>query len=434
MLTRLRELQAAYKDSFAAVQAIVAGGKGLEQGKQATRALIDESSILLDKSSALFDAYQERLGRTRLWFLPLALIGIGLVALLLVLFRQNREDERLRVQEAAARGSLQEDAILQLMNDMQSVAEGDLTVRATVTDDVTGAIADSVNFTVEELSRTVAQINVAAEQMATAATSANQTSGQLLVATESQSEQIRDASESVLQMTRAIEDVSNSAAESATVARQSLTVAEQGAMAVSNSISGMNEIRGQIQDTAKRIKRLGESSQEIGEIVGLISDITERTQVLALNAAIQAAAAGEAGRGFTVVAEEVQRLAERSAAATNQIAAIVRTIQTDTQDAVAAMERSTQQVIEGARLSDAAGSALAEIGDVSRRLAVLIQGISQTTQDQVKAANQVATGIQNILAINRQTNDGTRETAQSIEELATLASLVKDSVASFKLA
>ncbi len=434
MLTRLRELQAAYKDSFAAVQAIVAGGKGLEQGKQATRALIDESSILLDKSSALFDAYQERLGRTRLWFLPLALIGIGLVALLLLLFRQNREDERLRVQEAAARGSLQEDAILQLMNDMQSVAEGDLTVRATVTDDVTGAIADSVNFTVEELSRTVAQINVAAEQMATAATSANQTSGQLLVATESQSEQIRDASESVLQMTRAIEDVSNSAAESATVARQSLTVAEQGAMAVSNSISGMNEIRGQIQDTAKRIKRLGESSQEIGEIVGLISDITERTQVLALNAAIQAAAAGEAGRGFTVVAEEVQRLAERSAAATNQIAAIVRTIQTDTQDAVAAMERSTQQVIEGARLSDAAGSALAEIGDVSRRLAVLIQGISQTTQDQVKAANQVATGIQNILAINRQTNDGTRETAQSIEELATLASLVKDSVASFKLA
>ena len=175
-----------------------------------------------------------------------------------------------------------------------------------------------------------------------------------------------------------------------------------------DSIKGMNEIRGQIQETSKRIKRLGESSQEIGEIVELISDITEQTNVLALNAAIQAASAGEAGRGFTVVAEEVQRLAERSAEATKQIAAIVKTIQTDTQDAVSAMEQSTMGVVEGAKLSDAAGQALSEIGQVSRNLAGLIEGISSSTQEQADSATRVAQLMQEILRITEQTTVGTK--------------------------
>jgi twitching motility protein PilJ len=227
--------------------------------------------------------------------------------------------------------------------------------------------------------------------------------------------------------------VSSSALESARVANASLEAAQKGAAAVSNSISGMNEIRTQIQETSKRIKRLGESSQEIGEIVELISDITEQTNVLALNAAIQAASAGEAGRGFSVVAEEVQRLAERSGEATKQIAAIVKTIQTDTHDAVAAMEHSTQGVVEGAKLSDAAGQALNEISSVSQDLARLIQAISADTQTQADIATKVADSMQDILRITGQTTTSTQQTAVSIGELTELAVELKGSVSGFKV-
>jgi twitching motility protein PilJ len=234
-------------------------------------------------------------------------------------------------------------------------------------------------------------------------------------------------------MAQQINDVSASASESANVARQSLQAAEDGQKAVQNAISGMNEIREQIQETSKRIKRLGESSQEIGEIIELITDITEQTNVLALNAAIQAASAGEAGRGFSVVAEEVQRLAERSQEAAKQIGALIRTIQTDTQDAVAAMEKSTQGVVEGAKLSDEAGRSLVGIGQVSRQLAELIEGISRTTSEQADSAGGVARNIEKILSVNEQTSSGTEETAQSIRELTTLATELKDSVARFRV-
>jgi len=433
-LEKLRELQANYKDFLQAINTIMGNLQGLVSAKVSARSLVDDSGKLLSATADLSTAYQDQITRTRYLFIPLvALIGAATV-LVFLLVRLTRQEDQQRASEAEGRNRQQEEAILRLMNEIQSVAEGDLTVRATVTEDVTGAIADSVNYTVEELRELVSRINRAAEQMASASTSANDTSERLLKAAESQSQQIQQASASVLHMARAIEDVSASASQSADVARHSLLAAEQGANAVHNSIAGMNEIRGHIQETAKRIKRLGESSQQIGEIVGLISDITERTQVLALNAAIQAASAGEAGRGFTVVAEEVQRLAERSAGATRQIAAIVRTIQTDTQDAVSAMERSTQGVVEGAKLSDAAGQALGEISEVSRRLASLIEEISSTTQSQAQAASRVATGIQDILSINRQTTDGTKRTAQSVGELAELARELKQSVANFKIA
>jgi twitching motility protein PilJ len=230
-----------------------------------------------------------------------------------------------------------------------------------------------------------------------------------------------------------ITSVSQQAAQSANVARRSLNAAEAGQKVVEDSIRGMNEIRDQIQETSKRIKRLGESSQEIGEIVELISDITEQTNVLALNAAIQAASAGEAGRGFSVVAEEVQRLAERSGEATKQIAALVRTIQTDTQDAVAAMEKSTQGVVEGAKLSDAAGNALQDIGKVSQELAELISGISKTTEQQAAQASGVSQSITRILTVTEQTSKGTQQTAGSIGQLSELALQLKNSVARFKV-
>jgi twitching motility protein PilJ len=322
--------------------------------------------------------------------------------------RQEAEAMRLLAQakeeEAKATNDQNQAAILRLMNELQEVADGDLTVYATVSEDITGAIADSVNYTVEELRGLVVRVIDTAGKVTQASDQAQ------------------------------ITEVSSSAKESAEVARQSVVAAQQGSAAVQNAIKGMGEIREQIQETSKRIKRLGESSQEIGEITELISDITEQTNVLALNAAIQAASAGEAGRGFSVVAEEVQRLAERSGDAAKQIGALVRTIQTDTHDAVAAMEKSTQGVVEGARLSDAAGAALADISRVSNRLAELIQGISIATGQQATSANGVAHNMQHILAVNEHTQGGTQQTAQSIRQLAELAQELKNSVSRFRVA
>jgi twitching motility protein PilJ len=354
--------------------------------------------------------------------------------------RRRQESDAMRQQaqrkeeEAKAMNDQNQAAILRLMNELQEVADGDLTVQATVSEDITGAIADSVNYTVEELRGLVGRVTATAEQVTKASTHAQSISSDLLQASQQQSREIQDASATVAKMANEITDVSRSASESADVARQSVAAARQGSTAVENAIKGMHEIREQIQDTSKRIKRLGESSQEIGEITELISDITEQTNVLALNAAIQAASAGEAGRGFSVVAEEVQRLAERSAGAAKQIGALVRTIQTDTHDAVAAMEKSTQGVVEGARLSDAAGAALSDISQVSNRLAELISGISLATGQQATSATGVAQNIQHILTVTEQTQDGTQQTAQSIHKLSVLAQELKNSVARFRIA
>ena len=347
---------------------------------------------------------------------------------------EEQRIEALRLEENARElNERNQAAILRLMNELQEVADGDLTTQATVSEDITGAIADSINFTVEELRGLVGRVTTTAEQVNSASSQAQSISVNLIDASQQQAREIEEATQQVLRMAQDINNVSKSANESAEVARQSLMVASQGSAAVENTIKGMNEIREQIQETSKRIKRLGESSQEIGEITELISDITEQTNVLALNAAIQAASAGEAGRGFSVVAEEVQRLAERSAEATKQIGALVRTIQTDTHDAVAAMENSTQGVVEGAKLSDAAGAALADIQRVSNHLAELIQGISTSSEQHAESANGLARNIQHILGITEQTQQGTQQTASSIHQLSSLAEELKNSVSRFRV-
>ena len=438
--TNLTQLEVSFKEYQEAVKGILDSMQRLVVAKQAGSKIFRDSEELLGSVKALADAYQGGIAERAVYGAILAALVVLVLATLVLMAKIYLDDTRRQAEEAEQSRLVSEMvnrqnqyAILRLMNELGDLADGDLTVTATVSEDITGAIADSINYTVEELRVLVGRINDAAGRVTQATEIAQQTSAELLAAAERQSVEIQDAGRSVLAMASSMSEVSGSANLSAQVARQSLAAAGKGTVAVQDSIKGMNEIREQIQETSKRIKRLGESSQEIGEIVELISDITEQTNVLALNAAIQAASAGDAGRGFTVVAEEVQRLAERSGEATKQIAAIVKTIQTDTQGAVSAMEESTRGVVEGAKLSDAAGQALAEIGDVSQNLAQLIESISDATRTQADSATSVAGKMQDILRVTEQTTAGTQKTAIAVGELAGLATELKGSVAGFKV-
>ncbi|MDR3065215.1 MULTISPECIES: methyl-accepting chemotaxis protein [Comamonas] len=445
---QLETLIKQYDDTRTQASAILGNLQGLVSAREAQASINNDSEPLRQQLEQLQTALQGLGGASMLQLALLAaailaavLSGIGISRVQLLDSRARQQeaerhqvDARLQEQEAKRINDANQAAILRLMNELQSVAEGDLTQEATVTEDITGAIADSVNYTVEELRALVGSVQNTVTRVAQTTEQVDATSTELLAASNEQLHEIRETGKSILDMAGRINNVSAQAQESAQVARQSLQAADSGLKAVQNAIGGMNSIRDQIQDTSKRIKRLGESSQEIGEITELISDITEQTNVLALNAAIQAASAGEAGRGFSVVAEEVQRLAERSADATRQIAALVKAIQTDTQDAVAAMERSTQGVVEGARLSDSAGTALSEIDSVSRRLAELIEQISNSTSREASMANGVAENIQHIFAVTEQTGEGTRTTAQQVRELSHMAEELRQSVSRFKIA
>jgi twitching motility protein PilJ len=411
---------------------IVKNMEGLAQAKQAARDVSKGTQEMLGKLVVLTDHYRES-GTgwggiaTGVVFTMLTLAALALIAKVLL------DDARVRALKNEAENRRNEQAILRLLDDMSDLAEGNLTKHAQVTEDMTGAIADSVNYAIDELRSLVTQINSAANQLTQSSTQGKAVSVHLLQVAEKQSQQIEEATASVLQMTSAMDGVSDDASKCAEVAEQSLSASSKGRDAVQDSISSMNALREQIQETAKRIKRLGESSQEIGEIVQMISAITEQTNVLALNAAIQAAAAGEAGRGFTVVAEEVQRLAERSGEATKQIATIVRAIQHDTQDTVAAMEASTNGVVRGAQLADSAGRTLEEIREVSGRLAELVASISSSTLGQQQLARQMAQRMQDLLNITTQSTKGTRWTADSMAQIADLANNLKVSVAGFKV-
>jgi twitching motility protein PilJ len=366
--------------------------------------------------------------------------GIGLMRLLVQ--DQSARARQAEAQRAVAQREQQEaklyndatqSAILRLMNELQAVAEGDLTQQCTVTEEITGAIADSVNYTVEELRNLVSQVQTTASRVSSTTQSVEHTSNELLAASAEQLREIRGTGESVLQMAGRLNEVSAQAQRMADVAQQSLQAAAGGLNAVQGAIGGMHAIRDQIQDTSRRIKRLGESSQEIGEITELITDLTDQTNLLALNAAIQAASAGEAGRGFAIVAQEVQRLAERCAQAARQIAALVQTIQTDTQDAVAAMEVSTSGVVEGSKLSDAAGAALDDIDRVTHQLSSLVERISAQAQQEAASVNAVAANIQHIFSVTEQTSEGTQSTVQRVRELARTAEELRALVARFKI-
>jgi twitching motility protein PilJ len=434
MRGKLSELESGFKEYQRAVSDILGNMQRLVNAKRATRDIFNDSESLLKASETLNERYEAELsGRTTNY---LVLTGVSVLAFLVLLLigKVYVDDSRMRAEESEKVNRSNQEAILRLLDEIGNLANGDLTVRAKVTEDITGAIADSINYTIDELRRLVSGITEASVQVTAATQEASTVTGQLLQATQKQSTEIQGAGQSVTQMAQQMTDVSVKANDSAKVAESSLHAAQKGTQAVQNAIKGMNDIREQIQETSKRIKRLGESSQEIGEIVQLISDITEQTNVLALNAAIQAASAGEAGRGFTVVAEEVQRLAERSGEATKHIGAIVKSIQRDTQDAVEAMERSTANVVQGTKTADEADQALREIGSVSNQLAELIRSISASTQQQSASATRVAANMKVILGITQLTTEGTKKTAGSAARLTTLADGLKSSVSGFKLA
>lgn len=360
-------------------------------------------------------------------------IALALFLWLIWIFRTLSKNDRVRAAIAQDQNERNQQAILRLLDEMADLADGDLTVNATVSEDITGAIADSVNFAIEALRSLVKTINDASVGVASAAQEAQATAMHLAEASEHQATQITNASAAINEIAVSIDEVSKNSLESADVAQRSVLIAHNGAEVVRDTIKGMNNIRSQIQDTSKRIKRLGESSQEIGNIVELINDIAEQTNILALNAAIQAASSGESGRGFAVVADEVQQLAERASSATRQIEGIVQTIQTDTNEAVKSMEQTTSEVVGGARKAEDAGEALIEIETVSNDLAELIQNISEAARQQSVAATNISGTMNVIQEITTQTSAGTQQTAESIGNLVELATELRKSVEDFKL-
>jgi twitching motility protein PilJ len=409
------------------------GSSTLFRARQASNTLLETSPQLLQAMAVIADKISNQASERPInnkLILGLAVVAVLCLGIIgVTMYRGTRR----RLLDTAETNERNQTAILRLLDELADLADGDLTTTATVTEDFTGAIADSINFTIDQLRILVARINETAVNVSAAAQETQQTALHLAEASEHQAQEIAGASAAVNEMAVTIDQVSANAAESAAVAERAVSIAGNGAKVVQNTINGMDTIREQIQDTSKRIKRLGESSQEIGDIVSLINDIADQTNILALNAAIQASMAGDAGRGFAVVADEVQRLAERSAAATKQIEALVKTIQNDTNEAVISMEQTTSEVVRGARLAQDAGVALEEIENVSSSLAELIQNISNAARQQASSAGHISNTMNVIQEITTQTSAGTSATAQSIGNLAEMALDLRESVAGFKL-
>jgi methyl-accepting chemotaxis protein len=324
-------------------------------------------------------------------------------------------------------------SIQKLLEEVSGVAEGDLTKEAEVTTDITGAIADSFNYMMSELRQLISTVQRTTHEVTSSARQVQTTTENLADGSLTQSVQIQEASSEIERMAQSIVQVSHSAQTAANVASQALRNASEGTRSVNKTIEGMNAIRNQVQETSKRIKRLGESSQEIGEIVQLISDITDRTSILALNASIQAAMAGDAGRGFAVVAEEVERLAERAAESTRKITSIIQSVQSDTGEAITAMEETTREVVSGSRLAIEAGQRLSDIEEVSRQISNLVQQISSAAQQQAAGSETVSRNVTGISSVTQQTAEGARQAAASIRRLSTLATELNESVSRFRL-
>lgn len=442
---KLTELADLFKTIETETTRIVDKASELVKVQSAAQSIADKGDALLEAASKLLEAYAGGSRQVRLLGIPLSyqiayILGVIALVLLIVLFyiqnnasRGRLIEAELRKQETEEQNRRNQDAILRLLDELGNLAEGDLTVQASVTEDITGAIADSVNYAIEALRDLVSTINSTSGLVAAAVQETSAIADRLAKSSEIQARQIENASATVMQMAHSMDEVSSKTAASAEVAEKSVGIAHEGGDRVRRTINGMNTIREHIQDTSKRIKRLGESSQEIGDIVALINDIADQTNILALNAAIQASAAGDAGRGFAVVADEVQRLAERSSNATKRIETLVKTIQADTNEAVISMEKSTTEVVGGAGLAEKAGEALEEIEKVSANLAELIDEISKSAGRVSEMASRVSGAMTSINEITGQTAESSVATASAIGKLNQLAQELRQSVAGFRL-
>jgi len=429
---RLKLVQQVNQQFATAVRKAISASEALSKAQAASRGLPPAAGALATELGAVAPVAVESGTGFTPWIitsLVLALLSLGALAWCYFKAINLRRTVELRVRE----NERNQEAIMRLLDELSSLADGDLTVQATVTEDITGAIADSINYAVEAMRKLVMTINASAIQLDGATRQTQAVAAHMAKASGAQSRQITAASESMADMAASIEEVSGNSERCADVARHSVDIAHKGGDAVRRTIDGMNAIRETIQETSKRIKRLGESSQEIGNIVELINDLAEQTNILALNASIQASMAGEAGRGFAVVADEVQRLAERAANATKQIEVLVRTIQTDTNEAVVSMERSTTDVVGGALLAENAGAALEEIEQVSNQIASLVQNISASARQQAAASGNISKNMQVVREISSQTAEGSSATSASIAKLAALAAQLRKSVAGFRL-
>ncbi len=434
-IQKLDELNLMYQAVNELSKHILERTPDLFKAQVAANAMYRDSDALLQVSSNLLRGYinlNRSASRSIIENLSYAISFFALVVLIWLAYSLLR-DARQRIEESARENQKNEEAILRLLNEISGLAEGDLTVQATVSNDFTGAIAEHINHVVSALRNLVNTINDTVVQVSSAATETQTTAIHLADATDHQAHQISTVVTAINEMAISIEDVSSNARNSSRVAKISVDTAHDGVSAVHDSINGMEHIREQIQETSKRIKRLGESSLEISEIVELINDLTDQTNILALNAAIQAAMAGDAGRGFAVVADEVQRLAERSTDATKQIEALVKTIQSDTNEAIASMERSTSEVVSGTKLAKTAGETLTKVESVSNELNDLSHNISVAASQQSNAANNISETMNVIQDLTTQTAAGTSETSASISNLADLAHGLRSSVAGFKL-
>ena len=437
----LAEVAELFEFVSGSVDEILETSPELFQVREASDNIFQNSRMLLEQSSELTNSIQMNAeARNTYQAFGFGFAVIALVCLIvfgqksLAQTRAREEEAQDREKETRRTNEQNQVAILRLLDEIADLADGDLTAQATVTEDFTGAIADAINFAIDQMRVLVSAINDTAVQVSSAAQETQATAMHLAEASEHQAQEIAGASAAINEMAVSIDQVSANASESSAVAERSVAIANKGAEVVQATINGMDNIREQIQETSKRIKRLGESSQEIGDIISLITDIADQTNILSLNAAIQASMAGDAGRGFAVVADEVQRLAERSAAATKQIEALVKTIQNDTNEAVISMEQTTTEVVRGARLAQDAGVALEEIETVSKNLADLIQNISNAARQQASSAGHISNTMNVIQEITSQTSAGTTATAKSIGNLAEMANMLRESVAGFKLA
>ena len=445
LLPKLNDITAGAAQLEKSIGQMLAYAPELFQAQDATQRLVNGSAPLAQAAAALGEALTTRADSVHIAGIP---VGFGFVyffaalslMLLMLLLRKQVVEARVRLEESEQRKQQTEDqnrrnqeAILRLLDEMGDLAEGDLTVQASVTEDITGAIADSINYAIEALRDLVTTINDTSGRVAAAAEETRSIAERLASASQEQASQIETSGNTIAQMARSMDEVSSKTASSSEVAQQAAALAREGGERVRRTIQGMDAIREHIQETSKRIKRLGESSQEIGDIVELINDIADQTNILALNAAIQASAAGEAGRGFAVVADEVQRLAERSGNATKRIESLVKTIQADTNEAIISMEKSTTEVVNGAGLAETAGVSLNEIESVSSRLAELIGDISSAATEVSTMAARVAGMMGSINAITAETAEGSADTARAIGDLTSLAQELRQSVAGFRL-